>query len=305
MSTPIVQLKNVTKKIGSKTIIDQLSFEVPKGEVFGFLGPNGAGKTTTIRMMVGLMKITEGEILIDGQSITSNFEAAISKVGAIVENPEMYKYLTGYQNLVHFGRMSAGVTKERIQEVIKLVALENRINDKVKTYSLGMRQRLGVAQALLARPSLLILDEPTNGLDPAGIRELRDYLRKLTQEEGISVVVSSHLLSEMELMCDRVAIIQNGKLIDVRLIKEYINEGDKSKVVIEVNDKELAIRVLSSSPFTTTAIPEGLEFAIEHDQIAELNALLVYGGVKVYSIKTITQTLEDKFLEMTGSDQIA
>lgn len=305
MSTPIVQLKNVTKKIGNKTIIDHLSFEVPKGEVFGFLGPNGAGKTTTIRMMVGLMKITEGEILIDGQSITSNFEAAISKVGAIVENPEMYKYLTGYQNLVHFGRMSAGVTKERIQEVIKLVALENRINDKVKTYSLGMRQRLGVAQALLARPSLLILDEPTNGLDPAGIRELRDYLRKLTHEEGISVVVSSHLLSEMELMCDRVAIIQNGKLVDVRLIKEYINEDEKSKVVIEVNDKELAIRVLASSPFTATAISEGLEFTIEREQIAELNALLVHGGVKIYSIKTITQTLEDKFLEMTGSDQIA
>jgi ABC-2 type transport system ATP-binding protein len=168
-----------------------------------------------------------------------------------------------------------------------------------------MRQRLGVAQALLARPSLLILDEPTNGLDPAGIRELRDYLRKLTQEEGISVVVSSHLLSEMELMCDRVAIIQNGKLIDVRLIKEYINEGDKSKVVFEVNDKELAIRVLASTPFTATTVQEGIEFSIERDQIAELNAILVYGGVKVYSIKTITQTLEDKFLEMTGSDQIA
>jgi ABC-2 type transport system ATP-binding protein len=305
MSTPIIQLHNVTKKIGSKTIIDRLSFEVPKGEVFGFLGPNGAGKTTTIRMMVGLMKITEGEILIDGQSVTKNFESAIAKVGAIVENPEMYKYLTGYQNLVHFARMSAGVTKERIQEVIKLVAMENRINDKVKTYSLGMRQRLGVAQALLARPSLLILDEPTNGLDPAGIRELRDYLRKLTQEEGISVVVSSHLLSEMELMCDRVAIIQNGKLIDVRLIKEYINEGDKSKVIFEVNDNELAIRVLASTPFTATTVKEGIEFSIERDQIAELNAILVYGGVKVYSIKTITQTLEDKFLEMTGSDQIA
>jgi ABC-2 type transport system ATP-binding protein len=305
MSTPIVQLLNVTKKIGNKTIIDRLSFEVPKGEVFGFLGPNGAGKTTTIRMMVGLMKITEGEILIDGQSITKNFESAIAKVGAIVENPEMYRYLTGYQNLVHFARMSSGVTKERIQEVIKLVALENRINDKVKTYSLGMRQRLGVAQALLARPSLLILDEPTNGLDPAGIRELRDYLRKLTQEEGISVVVSSHLLSEMELMCDRVAIIQNGKLVDIRLIKEYINEGDKNKVVFEVNDKALAIRVLASTPFTAVVLPEGLEFSIERDQIAELNSLLVYGDVKVYGIKTITQTLEDKFLEMTGSDQIA
>jgi ABC-2 type transport system ATP-binding protein len=305
MSTPIVQLKNVTKKIGSKTIIDRLSFEVPRGEVFGFLGPNGAGKTTTIRMMVGLMRITEGEILIDGQSITKNFETAIAKVGAIVENPEMYKYLTGYQNLVHFARMSPGVTTERIQDIIKLVAMENRINDKVKTYSLGMRQRLGVAQALLARPSLLILDEPTNGLDPAGIRELRDYLRKLTQEEGISVIVSSHLLSEMELMCDRVAIIQNGKLIDIRLIKDYINKDEKSKVAFEVDDKELAIRILASTPFTATIVQEGIEFSIEREQIAELNALLVRGGIKVYSIKTITQTLEDKFLEMTGSDQIA
>jgi ABC-2 type transport system ATP-binding protein len=279
--------------------------EVPKGEVFGFLGPNGAGKTTTIRMMVGLMKITEGEILIDGLSITKNFETAIAKVGAIVENPEMYKYLTGYQNLVHFARMSTGVTKERIQEVIRLVALENRIHDKVKTYSLGMRQRLGVAQALLAKPSLLILDEPTNGLDPAGIRELRDYLRKLTQEEGISVVVSSHLLSEMELMCDRVAIIQNGKLVDVRLIKEYTNDGNKSKVLFEVDQKELALSVLGSTSYTAVSLPEGLEFAIEREQIAEVNALLVHSGVKVYSIKTITQTLEDKFLEMTGSDQIA
>jgi ABC-2 type transport system ATP-binding protein len=305
MSTPIIELKNVTKKIGSKTIIDRLSFEVPRGEVFGFLGPNGAGKTTTIRMMVGLMSITEGEILIDGQSITKNFETAIAKVGAIVENPEMYKYLTGYQNLVHFARMSPGVTKERIQEIIKLVAMENRINDKVKTYSLGMRQRLGVAQALLARPSLLILDEPTNGLDPAGIRELRDYLRKLTQEEDISVIVSSHLLSEMELMCDRVAIIQNGKLIDIRLIKDYFKDGEKSKVVLEVDDKELAIRILASTPFTATIVQEGIEFSIEREQIAELNALLVHGGIKVYSIKTITQTLEDKFLEMTGSDQIA
>jgi ABC-2 type transport system ATP-binding protein len=304
MSTPIVQLYNVTKKIGSKTIIDHLSFEVPKGEVFGFLGPNGAGKTTTIRMMVGLMKITEGEILIDGLSITKNFETAIAKIGAIVENPEMYKYLTGYQNLVHFARMSAGVTKDRIQEVIRLVALENRIHDKVKTYSLGMRQRLGVAQALLAKPSLLILDEPTNGLDPAGIRELRDYLRKLTQEEGISVVVSSHLLSEMELMCDRVAIIQNGKLVDVRLIKEYTNEDDKNKIVFEVDQKELALSVLASTSYIAISLLEGLEFALEREQIAEVNALLVRGGVNVYSIKPITQTLEDKFLAMTGSDQI-
>ncbi|MGO4271055.1 ABC transporter ATP-binding protein, partial [Paenibacillus sp. TAF58] len=149
LTKPILQIINLTKRIGSKVIIDQLNFEVPKGEIFGFLGPNGAGKTTTIRMMVGLMSITEGDILIDGESITRNFNNAIIKVGAIVENPEMYKYLSGYKNLIHFARMVPGVTEERIQEVIQLVGLENRIQDKVRTYSLGMRQRLGVAQALL------------------------------------------------------------------------------------------------------------------------------------------------------------
>ncbi|OAB41641.1 ABC transporter ATP-binding protein [Paenibacillus glacialis] len=305
MTTPIVQIRNVTKKIGRKTIIDQLSFEVPKGEVFGFLGPNGAGKTTTIRMMVGLMKISKGEILIDGHSITNNFEDAIAKVGAIVENPEMYKYLTGYQNLVHFARMSPNVTKERIKEVITLVALENRIHDKVKTYSLGMRQRLGVAQALLHKPALLILDEPTNGLDPAGIRELRDYLHKLTREEGISVVVSSHLLSEMELMCDRVAIIQNGKLIDIRLINDYFNDGEQNKVAIEVDQLERALEILQTIPaFGATTIETHLELTVGREQIAEVVVLMVQNGIKVYSIKPMTQSLEDKFLEMTGSDQI-
>jgi ABC-2 type transport system ATP-binding protein len=306
MTKPIVQIRNVSKKIGSKTIIDQLNFEVPKGEVFGFLGPNGAGKTTTIRMMVGLMKISEGEILIDGLSITKDFEKAIAKVGAIVENPEMYKYLTGYQNLLHFARMSPGVTKERIQEVITLVAMENRIHDKVKTYSLGMRQRLGVAQALLHKPALLILDEPTNGLDPAGIRELRDYLRRLTREEGISVVVSSHLLSEMELMCDRVAIIQHGKLIDVRLIKDFFNESEQNKVAFEVDLPQLALSIFNQNPsFETVATQTQIELTLEREQIAEAVVLLVQNGIKIYSIKPITQSLEDKFLEMTGSEQIA
>jgi ABC-2 type transport system ATP-binding protein len=200
-SNCVVQLRNVTKRIGSKTIIDRLSFEVHPGEVFGFLGPNGAGKTTTIRMIVGLMSTTEGEILVKGHNIKQYFEQAMVHVGAIVENPEFYKFLSGYQNLQHFARMIPGITEQRLQEVISLVKLDHRIQDKVKTYSLGMRQRLGVAQAILHRPSVLILDEPTNGLDPEGIRELRDYLRKLSREEGLAVIVSSHLLSEMELMC--------------------------------------------------------------------------------------------------------
>jgi len=307
-SSPIVQVKNVTKKIGNKTIIDQLSFDVPKGEVFGFLGPNGAGKTTTIRMMVGLMRITEGDIVINGHSVTKQFEQAIRHVGAIVENPEMYKYLTGYQNLVHFARMIPGITRHRIDEVVELVGLKNRIHEKVKKYSLGMRQRLGVAQALLHKPSLLILDEPTNGLDPAGIRELRDYLRTLAREEGIAIVVSSHLLSEMELMCDRVAIIQQGKLIDVRLINEFVAEEEERKTVLfDVSDGEAARQVIAEVP--DVAITESnngkLTVTANRDQTADINAKLVQAGVKVYEMRAVVKSLEDKFLEVTGSDQIA
>ncbi|MCL6459029.1 MAG: ABC transporter ATP-binding protein [Gorillibacterium sp.] len=301
---PTIQLIGVTKRIGGKTLIDHLSFEVPKGEVFGFLGPNGAGKTTTIRMMVGLMRITEGDVFIEGYSITKEFEKAIRYVGAIVENPEMYKYLTGYQNLIHFARMVPGVSRERIQEVVRLVGLENRIHEKVKRYSLGMRQRLGVAQALLHKPSLLILDEPTNGLDPAGIRELRDYLHKLAQEENISVVVSSHLLAEMELMCDRIGIIQNGRLIDVKLMKDFVAFGEASRFLIEVDSPEKAKQTLTLAR-DIEIVEMGIEVTAEREEVADLVAVLVREGIRVYSIRPLTKSLEDKFLEMTGSEQIA
>ncbi|KAF0819315.1 Efflux ABC transporter, ATP-binding protein [Bacillus sp. ZZV12-4809] len=178
----LVEIQDVTKVINGRTIIDSVSFEVKKGEVFGFLGPNGAGKTTTIRMLVGLISITSGDIKVLGSSIKTDFEKAVSHIGAIVENPEMYKFLTGYQNLVHYARMSKGVTKKKIDETVELVGLADRIHDKVRTYSLGMRQRLGLAQCLLHDPQILILDEPTNGLDPAGIREIRDHLRLLARE---------------------------------------------------------------------------------------------------------------------------
>ncbi|NEW07024.1 ABC transporter ATP-binding protein [Paenibacillus sp. SYP-B3998] len=305
--TPIVQIQNISKRIGTKTIIDNLSFEVPRGEVFGFLGPNGAGKTTTIRMMVGLMSITKGDIQIGGHSIRTHFEQAIRHVGAIVENPEMYKFMSGYHNLVHYARMIPGIHEARIQEVITLVGMENRIHDKVKTYSLGMRQRLGIAQALLHKPSVLILDEPTNGLDPAGIRELRDHLRKLTREDGISVIVSSHLLSEMELMCDRVAIIQNGKLVDVRLIKEFTDADSKQRVAFEVEPMDQAKALIEQSAAKLEAEVQGNELVVNLDRkmISEWNKRFVDAGIHVYGIRTTTKSLEDQFLEMTGSDQIA
>ncbi|KRE58378.1 ABC transporter ATP-binding protein [Paenibacillus sp. Soil750] len=209
---PVVEVRNLTKRIRHKNIVDQISFELFPGEVFGFLGPNGAGKTTTIRMMVGLIGMSDGDVAISGHSIRTSFREAIRHVGAIIENPELYKHLTGMQNLKQFARMVGNIPQSRIDQIVQLVGLSARIHDKVKTYSLGMRQRLGIAQALLHKPAVLILDEPTNGLDPAGIREMRQLVRKLAAEEGIAVMVSSHLLAEMEQMCDRFGVVIEGRL---------------------------------------------------------------------------------------------
>jgi ABC-2 type transport system ATP-binding protein len=301
---PLLQLKNVRKDIGKKTIIHDLSLEVFPGEVFGFLGPNGAGKTTTIRMIVGLMGITSGEVLINGISITKDFEKAIQHVGAIVENPEMYKFLTGYQNLLHYARMTKGVTKERINEVVKLVGLEKRIHDKVKTYSLGMRQRLGLAQALLHRPSLLILDEPTNGLDPAGIREIRDYLRKLAKEEGLGIIVSSHLLSEMEMMCDRFAIIQHGRLVGIESVQELSKQAQKVLLTVEPVEQALTVIKNIYPHMNITPARQGIEVSVDYEEIPSLNAALVSENIKVYGIQVLTKSLEERFLEMTGGNEI-
>ncbi|MBB6633428.1 ABC transporter ATP-binding protein [Cohnella thailandensis] len=301
---PAARLQDVTKRIGNRTIIDRVSLEVYPGEVFGFLGPNGSGKTTTIRMMVGLMSLTSGDIAIGGHSVKTHYAEAAAQVGAIVENPEMYKYLTGYENLVHYARMNPSVTRERIDEVIKLVGLEGRIHDKVKKYSLGMRQRLGVAQAVMHRPKLLILDEPTNGLDPAGIRELRDYLRQLAREEGTSVFVSSHLLSEMELMCDRVAILQKGQIIDIRSIRGAETQTSLEQIALfEVDHPQNALGVLEGRG--DARIEDGLlAISATRDQIAETNRRLVEAGIRVYGIRAKTKSLEDQFLEVTGGETI-
>ncbi|WP_201713716.1 ABC transporter ATP-binding protein [Rossellomorea arthrocnemi] len=297
----VVQLQSVTKVIKGKTIIDNLTFDVYEGEVFGFLGPNGAGKTTTIRMIVGLMNISKGDVLISGKSIKKDFEGAIKDVGAIVENPELYKFMSGYQNLKHFARMQKGITDERMKEVIELVGLTDRINDKVKTYSLGMRQRLGLAQCLLHKPKLLILDEPTNGLDPAGIREIRAYIRKLAQEEGMAVIVSSHLLSEMEMMCDRIGIIQSGKLVDVQQVRDFV-EGAEQVYHFEINDVDKIKAVLNAfdSGIKYEAQGSQVQVALTKEQVPDVIRALVEAGVQIYSVMPIAKTLEDRFLEITN-----
>ena len=298
MTKPIVELKNLSKTIKGKQIIKSLNLTFYPGQITGFLGPNGAGKTTTIRMMTGLMYPTAGEVIIDGVSLATNYEEAISKVGVIVENPEMYKFMTGYKNLIHFARMHKDISKERIDEVVRQVGLEKRIHEKVSTYSLGMRQRLGLAQALLHRPKFLILDEPTNGLDPAGIREFRMYLRQIAETEGVSVMVSSHLLSEIELMCDRIAIIQNGALIDLR----EMDVVETSLYYIEATPKNKLEQLLTS--YTVTEQGAGFAVEIDKEQVPGLLKQLVAAELDVYALQPTQKTLEDQFLEMTGGGAI-
>lgn len=301
----IIELKDVTKVIKGRTIIDHISFQVNKGEVFGFLGPNGAGKTTTIRMIVGLMAITSGDISIGGSSIKDKFEEAVRHVGAIVENPEMYKFLSGYQNLIHYARMTKGITKEKIDETVELVGLTDRIHDKVKTYSLGMRQRLGLAQCLLHDPEVLILDEPTNGLDPAGIREIRDYIRLLAREKNMAVIVSSHMLSEMEMMCDRIGIIQNGRLIDVQLVQEFVH-GTEVSYEFEVIPGERALTIVQSNypNVPSTLSRNGVSVELSKKEIPQLVKLFVEADIQIFGVKEVAKTLEDRFLEVTSEKEV-
>lgn len=298
---PIVELRQLSKTIGKKKIIDNLNLSLFPGQITGFLGPNGAGKTTTIRMMSGLMKPTSGEVVVDGQTLNEHFEETMSKVGVIVENPEMYKYMSGWKNLLHFARMDKTVTKERITQVVEQVGMQNRIHEKVSSYSLGMRQRLGLAQALLHRPKFLILDEPTNGLDPAGIREFRTYLRKIAVEDGVSVFVSSHLLSEIELMCDRIAIIQNGQLIDLR----EMNQVEEAHYYIEAQPAEQTRELLIAQGLVPEVSGSGFITKVEQTQIPSIIQALVAANMEVFAVQPFRKTLEDQFLEMTGGGQIA
>jgi ABC-2 type transport system ATP-binding protein len=299
---PTLIVKDLQKKIGKKEIIKRISFELKQGEVFGFLGPNGAGKTTTIRMLVGLIKPTSGDISICGYRLQDNFAKAIRNIGCIVENPELYPYLSGWENLQQFARMVPEIKEERMNEVIALVGLQNRIHDLVKTYSLGMRQRLGIAQALLGKPKVLILDEPTNGLDPVGIREMREFIRTLAEQDQISILVSSHLLSEIQLMCDRVAIISKGEIIKIDSVEHLLAEQER--VLWKLEPITEGRRILSEE---TTILSEndGLFITLyDEDKLSIINERLVKEGVKVSGIQTKLPTLEDLFIELTGGETI-
>lgn len=312
----VLSVRGLKKNIGRKTIIHNVSFEVYTGEIFGFLGPNGSGKTTTIRMLVDLIKPTEGKVLVCGEDISLHPERALAHVGCIVENPEMYSFMTGWENLEHFARMQAGITQARISEVVGIVGLEQRIGDKVKTYSLGMRQRLGIAQALLGKPRLLILDEPTNGLDPKGIKELREFIRKLS-EDGMSLFISSHLLSEIQLMCDRVAIIAHGEVLAVGEVDELVSQAgaytiwqlDQSQEARLMFAEEPAVQVVTDEQHRIdesilTALRDPIITIMDEDQITAWVSKFVGAGIGVHSVQRVAPSLEELFLKLTEGESI-
>lgn len=302
MQNIILKCEDLHKSFRKKEILKGVSLEVSNGDILGFIGPNGAGKTTTIKLILGLQRIGSGRVTINGFDIQKNFEKAIAKVGAIIENPDLYMYLSGYDNLKLISNLYKGIDEKRIQEVIKLVGLENRINDKVSKYSLGMRQRLGVAQAILHKPNLLILDEPTNGLDPEGIKDLRNLLIKLAKEENMGILISSHNLAELESFCNKVCIIKNGVIVETSDLETVKKEASEGNYIIEVDDSKRARIVIGDIAEATDNTH--IQVHADKENIPSIIKKLVLQDVKIYSIREDVLSLEDAFFKKTGGNII-
>ncbi|MDF2557917.1 MAG: transporter ATP-binding protein [Bacillales bacterium] len=297
----ILQVENLTKTVKGKNLVENIEFSVNAGEVFGFLGPNGSGKTTTIRMLVGLIKPTNGRVTIAGHDVFKDFKEAMKNVGCIVENPELYGFLTGWEVLKQYARMQGNISDDRLREIVEQVNLTERIHDRVKTYSLGMKQRLGIGQALIGRPRLLILDEPTNGLDPAGIKELREFVRFLVEKEKMSVFISSHLLSEIQMMCDRVAIIDRGRMVTVSTVEDLLHHhsGDVVEWIAEPIERARDIIASFESVSNITIRDKSILCKVDQTLISEIVQKLTSNGIAVSKVAEKTITLEDLFMQLT------
>lgn len=300
----VLEVKNLTKIYnGDRYAVNDVSFSVKPGMIFGFIGPNGAGKSTTIKMITGLTNITSGEIYICGHSIKKEFEKAIVNVGGIIENPEMYHYLSGMDNLKFYASLYPNISKQRILDVVELVGLQKRIDDKVGKYSLGMKQRLGIAQALLHNPKLIILDEPTNGLDVNGIIEMRRLLKNLAHKSGVSIMVSSHILAEMEMLCDEIAIIVNGKIQQVKTLDE-IKESQQNRLIyyIQVNYPNYAAKLLKTQFHIDAKIKKEIKdrifFNCDKSLIPKIISFLVNKKMLVSGAGKLDISLEDEFIEI-------
>jgi len=294
-----IETRLLTKIFGSRTAVDRVSLEVQRGDVFGFLGQNGSGKSTTIRMLLGLVRPSSGEAALVGHALPQHREQALRKVGAIVDAPAFYDNLTGLENLRIFSSLTGRVARHRFHEVLRWVHLSGREDDKVRVYSHGMRQRLGLAQALLPEPELLILDEPTDGLDPQGIREIRQLLADLAYQHGLTVFLSSHLLHEVERLCNRIAIIQQGRLLYQGTVRSLLEPDLQIK--IRTDRTEQAFQFLSEN-LNLPVFKNGndhLYLRIPETEIAAVNHSLVNQGFQVFEISRHASSLEDIYFRLT------
>lgn len=296
----VLEVKDVKKHIGKRQIIKGISFDIKEGEIFGFLGPNGAGKTTTIRMLVGLIAPNSGSIKIMGHDIQKEKEKALANVGCIVENPDMYGFLTGRENLVQYEKMYGNVTKARIDEVAEMIGLKDRINDKVKKYSLGMKQRLGLGQALLVKPKLLILDEPTNGLDPVGIMDFRKIVRQMATENKSAVMISSHILAEIQQVCDTVAFINGGEIKSVESLNDKKTKDAKENFVIATPNMVEAIGILTKIPFVYDVKDDKdkISLSLDTGKSSKVVNELMKANIEVSEFYKTHKNLEDRFMQI-------
>ena len=288
----VLEVKNIDKFFGKKQILKDISFDIEEGEILGFVGPNGSGKTTTIKIILGLQQASRGEVFINGNNIKDNYENAIRKVGAIVESPDMYMYLSGLENLKLVANYY-NISHNEIERVVEFVGLKDRIKDKVSKYSLGMRQRLGIAQAILNKPNLLIVDEPTNGLDPSGIIEFRNMLKELAKKEKMSIFISSHNLAEIENICDKVLLLKEGKIVSSDVLKEVEN-NDKYKLELSSTlklKKEEKVEIIDDNY---------IYYLGNKEDIAKFIETLVNKKIKIYSVIKCKESLEDIFIKKTG-----
>ena len=299
MSDLALETQDLTKRFGSRTAVDRLSLRVERGDIYGFLGPNGAGKSTTLRMLLGLVRPTSGVVRFPLPAGTWEYLRARSRVGAIIETPAFYENISGRRNLQLLASLSGGVKKKRVEEVLEIVELSDRARDPVKVYSYGMRQRLGIAQALLPTPELIILDEPTNGLDPQGIQETRKLIRRLRDDMRLTVLLSSHLLTEIEQLCNRVGIIHEGRLLYEGGPEALVTP---SKVYsVRVDDLSTAFELLTTLSGVTVSRngDSVLQIDANDESIAAVNALLVSKQIKVYELSPAQESLEEAFLRLT------
>ena len=301
MNDFIIETKKLTKKFGSTRVVNDVDLKVKKGEIYGFLGPNGAGKTTTIRMLLGLARPTKGSIHIFGKDVKKEKLSILKKVGSLVEYPSYYGHLSARENLETV-RLLLDVPKSRIDEVLSIVRLTKDAKRPVKGFSLGMKQRLGIATALLGNPELLILDEPTNGLDPSGIIEIRELIKSMPKDHGITIVLSSHLLSEIDQMATQVGIISKGQMIFQDSISK-LREQSTSKIKLTINDAESAWKTLLAHGYTTDLVHNQLSIENGSDEkVAKIVKSLVQNDYSIYRVEEEKKSLEEIFLELTGQE---